>query len=215
MSGRTFRGGDDAFTTLHREELDWGVSVSEKKIRKGFPHKLFLAACFLISFTASLFVIPMIIGYMLQADMNNLTLDMLIVVGCIFVAYIFNLQSKRGPRNAIEVDHDAAEVRLGSMTPKGAFVRHRVLPLAKIANVYVREGEDGQNTLNFVVGEENLAIALADGKLERLNGIAAQVREAAERARTAPRRSRIMSALHGIGANYREIGNRVASRIYS
>ena len=200
---------------MYGEQLDWGVTVSERKVRKGFQHKLFLTACFLISFTASLYLIPMLIGFMLQADMTNLTLDMLIIVACIIVAAIFNAQSKKGPRNAIEVDHDAAEVRLGSMTPKGAFVRHRVLPLAKIENVYVREGENGQNTLNFVVAEENLAIALADSKLERLNGIAAQVREAADRARTAPRRSRIMSALRGVGANYREIGNRVASRIYS
>lgn len=215
MSGRTYEDKNDMFTTLQREQLDWGVTVAEKKIRKGLTHKLFLASCFLISFTASLYLIPLLIGYMLQADMTNLTVDMLIIVGCIIVAAIFNVQSRRGPRNAIEVDHDAAEVRLGSMSAKGAFVRHRVLALHKIEDVYVREGENGENTLNFVVGEENLAIALADSKLERLNGIAAQVREAAERARTMPRRSRIVSALHGLGANYREIGNRVASRIYS
>ena len=83
-----------------------------------------------------------------------------------------------------------------------------------VKNATVERDAKGQPELNIVLDDEEVRIALIDAKAERLHQIAAQVCEAANTARNAPRRSRIESSIAGIGASYREMTNRVVSRVF-
>ena len=200
-------------TTLVREATDWGVSVSEKPVRKFWLNIVLLVLSSLVLFCGLLIAGPLLVGFMLSAQMTGISSTIIIAVAFIGLAIVFKIQSRKGPRNALELDGNASELRLGFKNRYGAFVRQRVIPLARVEDAFVQQDTEGQPELNFIVDGEQIRIALADAKAERLSEIAAQTCEAASRARNAPRRSRIRSAIAGVGASYREIGNRVVSRV--
>ncbi|MGI9390660.1 MAG: hypothetical protein ACR2O1_11440 [Boseongicola sp.] len=201
-------------TTLVRESTDWGVTVSEKRVRPVWLNTALLILSIFVLLCAFVIVLPLLAGLMLSAEITGITSKILIVAAVIGIAFFFNMQSRKGLRNALELDGNASELRLGFMNRYGAFVRRQVIPLTRVEDAFVGQDEEGQPELVFMVGGEQIRIALADAKAERLSEIAAQTCEAATRARNAPRRSRIRSAIAGIGAGYREIGDRVVSRIY-
>lgn len=201
-------------TALVRETADWGVSVSEKKVRKAWTNTALVILSAVILFASLIFVLPLIAGLMLNAEIDGILLKVGIVSVCLALAAAFNIHSRRGPRNALEVDHEANELRLGSMNRYGAFVRHRVIPLANVDDALVHYNTKGAPELQFIADGEEISISLADAKPGRLIEIATQVRAAADHARNAPRRSRIRSAVAGISASYREVGNRVVSRFH-
>ena len=200
-------------TTLVRESTDWGVSVSEKRVRKIWLNVVFLVLSSFVLFCGLFIAGPLLVGFMLSAKMTGIGGTIIIAVAFIGLAIVFKIQSRKGPRNALELDANASELRLGFMNRYGAFVRQRVIPLARVEDAFVQDDAQGQPELNFVVDGEQIQIALADAKEERLSEIAARTCEAASRARNAPRRARIRSAIAGVGASYREIGNRVVSRV--
>lgn len=200
-------------TTLVREATDWGVAVSEKRVRSSWRNGALLILSVCALFCGLLLVLPLLVGLMLSAEINQLGMQAAIVASIVGLAIVFNIQSRRGPRNALELDQNASQLRLGFKNRYGAFVRQRVIPLSQVEDASVRESSEGQPELNIAVGGEQIQIALAEAKEVRLIDIAAQIREAADIARNAPRRSRIQSTIAGLGASYREIGNRVASRV--
>ena len=201
-------------TTLLRESTDWGVAVSEKRVRSFWLNAFLLVLSVFVLFCGLVLVLPLLVGLMLSAKITAFGSQSMIVVAFIGLAVVFNIQSRKGPRNALELDGNASELRLGFMNRNGAFVRQRVIPLARVEDAFVQDDAQGQPELNFMVDGEQIQIALADAKAERLSDIAAQTCEAASRARIAPRRSRIRSAIAGVGASYREVGNRVVSRVF-
>jgi len=201
-------------TTLLRESTDWGVAVSEKRVRSFWLNAFLLVLSVFVLFCGLVLVLPLLVGLMLSAKITAFGSQSMIVVAFIGLAIVFNIHSRKGPRNALELDGNASELRLGFMNRNGAFVRQRVIPLARVEDAFVQDDAQGQPELNFMVDGEQIQIALADAKAERLSDIAAQTCEAASRARIAPRRSRIRSAIAGVGASYREVGNRVVSRVF-
>ena len=200
-------------TTLVRESTDWGDSVSEKRVRTFWLNVVLLVLSVFVLFCGLVIVLPLLAGLMFSAEITGIGSLTIIVVALIGLAIVFNIQSRKGPRNALELDRNASELRLGFKNRYGAFVRQRVIPLARVEDTFVQYDTQGEPELNFVVDGEQIRIALADAKAERLSDIAAQICEAASRARNAPRHSRIRSTIAGIGASYREIGNRAVSRV--
>ena len=200
-------------TTLVRESMDWGDSVSEKRVRTFWLNAVLLVLSVFVLFCGAVIVLPLLAGLLLSAEITEIGSLTMIVVAFIGLAIFFNIQSRKGPRNALELDRNASELRLGFKNRYGAFVRQRVIPLARVEDTFVQYDTQGEPELNFVVDGEQIRIALADAKAERLSDIAAQICEAASRARNAPRHSRIRSTIAGIGASYREIGNRAVSRV--
>jgi len=201
-------------TTLVRESTDWGVTVSEKRIRPFWLNAVLVILSVFALLCGFVIVLPLLAGLLLSAKITSISSLVMIVIALIGLAVVFNIQSRKGARNALELDGNASELRLGFMNRYGAFVRKQVIPLARVEDAFVEPDTEGQPELNFMVNGEQIRIALADAQEERLINIAAQTREAASRARNAPRRSRIRSAIAGVGAGYREIGDRVVSRVY-
>ena len=202
-------------TTLVTHSKEWGVSVSEKQVRKFWLNAVLLVFSVLVMFSGLVIFTPILAGMYSSAEMSGIGHTILVVVSFFGVAAFINNQSRKGPRNALELDSNASELRIGFMNRYGVFVRQQVIPLARIEDAFVEYNAQCEPTLKFVVNGEQTQIALADAKPDRLNDVAARINEAASRALKAPRRSRIRSAIAGIGANYREMGNRAVSRIVS
>lgn len=200
-------------TTLVREATDWGLAVSEKKVRKSWLNSTFLLLGGLAFFSGLMFALPVMVGLFLSAEMTRLGIQLSLVGGLVCIAIVLAIQSRKGPRNAFELDQDASELRIGYVNRYGAFVRRRVISLRKIDGVTVgRNGHEKPELQIFLPGEQ-IRIDLVDAKAERLADIAAQIQSAADEARNAPRRSRIESQIASIGASAREISRRVVSRV--
>ena len=199
-------------TTLVREATDWGLAVSEKKPRKTWLTGIFLAVGGLAFFSSLMFALPVMVGVVLSAEMTRLGVQIALVGGLLCVAVLLAIQSKKGPRNAFELDTEASQLRLGFVNRFGAFVRQRVIPLKKIEDACIDKNGEGRPELLIQLAGEQIRIDLIDAKAKRLVDIAEQIRDAADEARKAPR-SRIESSMASIGASAREISRRVVSRV--
>ena len=200
---------------LIKQTNDWGVSVSESVARRT-PLMRALAILGYTAFAlASLFVIPILVGTTLFTASRGVLADIGIVGGIVALAMVFNAQSRKGPKNALQIDYDACEVRLGSMTSAGAFVRHKVCPLRSIDSVSVDTSAPEAPALTFNMFSETATIRFAKTDAGSLATLAARIQSAADEARAAPMRSRIVSRINGFEAGVREIGQRVRSRVTS
>jgi hypothetical protein len=115
----------------------------------------------------------------------------------------------------LQIDYAAGEVRLGSMNANGAFARHRVCPFSEIDTVSVDLASNGMGTLTLVMNGETATVTLSNAEEDTLNDIVSKINAAKESARAAPVRSRIQSAFLGFEAGFREVGQRVRSRVVS
>lgn len=200
-------------TTLVREATDWGLAVSEKRVRSTWLNAALLLLGALTFFTGLMFALPVLVGLVLSAEMTMFGVQVAVVAGLIVLAIVFSVQSRKGPRNALELDQSASQLRIGHINRHGAFVRGRVIALRQVVDATVAEDADGKPELNIVLDADQIRVALTDAKVERLTDISGQIRDAAAEARTQPR-SRIESSIAGIGASYREISKRVVSRFH-
>lgn len=200
---------------LINQTSDWGLSVSESVARKT-PAMRALAILGYAAFAlASLFVIPILVGTTLFTASRAVLADIGIVGGIVALAMVFNAQSRKGPKNALQIDYDASEVRLGSINTAGAFVRHKVCPLRSIDSVSVDTSAPDAPALTFVMFSETATIRFSNTDADSLAALAARIQTAADEARAAPIRSRIVSRINGLEAGAREIGQRVRSRVTS
>ncbi len=174
-------------TILLRHSTDWGVSVSEKPVRELWLDALLLILSAVLLFVALVMVLPLMAGLYLSAEITGGTFQLLVVVAILGLAFIVNNQPRLGTRNALELDCNASELRLGFINRHGTFVRQQIIPLARIENTSVEFDTFGEPELNFMVNGEQIRISLANAKPERVNDIAAQFNEAASRARNTPR----------------------------
>ena len=131
------------------------------------------------------------------------------------MALFFQSQSRKGPRNALQIDYSASEVRLGSQNSDGTFIRHRVCGFRHIQKVSVDSQTPGAPALCLHMKGEDVRITFKDADPRSLDLVAAKVSAASESAKKMPIRSRVQSVLLGIDASYREVGQRVKSRVIS
>ena len=140
-------------------------------------------------------------------------LQVAIVAGILGIGVLLFGQSRKGPRNAFELDERAGQLRIGYRNRHGAFVRQRVVPLKLIEGAGQAPDADGKPELNIILSGEEIRVSLIDAKPERLDQISAKIRAAADTARQGPRNSRIDRGVASVSASYREISRRVTSRM--
>lgn len=214
MVGVSSKGREPA-GDLIANTTDWGVSVSEPVSRKTAVGRAMWLGGYLTMMLGALLFIPILAGvFFFGGSVENL-LEAGIIVAILSVSRILYLQSRKGPKNALQIDYDASEVRLGSLTADGVFIRHKVCPLRSIDRVSVDTSAPDAPALTLSMFSETATIHFARTDAARLADLAARVQTAADEARAAPIRSRIVSRINGFEAGMREIGTRVRSRITS
>lgn len=201
--------------SLVSHTTDWGVSVSEAAAEKTLAAKGFALAGYLSILFASFLLIPVIAGVAFFDATREILIDLGIIGVCIAVALYFNAQSRKGPKNALQVDYASGEVRLGSITTAGAFVRHKVCPLRSVDTVSVDGSDPSAPALSLEMFSETATIRFTNTDIDALHVLAARIQAAADEARSAPIRTRIVSRINGFEAGVREIKDRVRSRVTS
>ena len=196
-------------------QMDWGVSVAEPKVRPSAAKKALKLAAYAGFILSSFVAIPVLIAFVVFPGVEGLTEDALMVVGLAAIAAIFQAQSRRGPKNALQIDYAAAEVRLGTELPDGTFVRHRVCGFRHIQKVSVDSSEKARPAINLHLKGETVTLRFHGANPRSLDLVAAKISAARESAQKAPLRSRVQSMFMGIDATYREVGQRVKSRVVS
>lgn len=200
---------------LINSETEWGVSVREAKAQTGPLGILMKVSAYTGYFLAAMVATPILIGLAFFPTANGLEKEALVVLAIIGLAAFFQAQSKKGPRNALQIDHSASEVRLGSVKPDGTFIRHRVCGFRHIEKVSVDSSDKENPALCLHLKGENVTILFKDADPHSLDLVAAKIAAASESAKKAPLRSRVQSMILGIDASYREVGSRVISRVVS
>lgn len=201
--------------SLVSHTTDWGVSVSEATAEKTLAARGFALAGYLSILFASFLLIPILAGVAFFDATREIVIDLGIIGACIAVALYFNAQSRKGPKNALQVDYAAGEVRLGSITKGRVFVRHKVCPLRAIDTVSVDGSEPAAPALSLEMFGETATIRFTNTDVNALHILAARIQAAADEAHSAPLRTRIVSRINGFEAGVREIGERVRSRVTS
>ncbi|AZQ66201.1 hypothetical protein EF888_03085 [Silicimonas algicola] len=193
-------------------ETEWGISVSEAMPRKGpADYALYFVSIVFLIF-ASLVMLPPLVALILLPRSDGLFLELSVVAALFAAGFFLRHLSRRGPKNALQIDRASGEVRLGSVDTKGVFVRHRVCPLTAIERIEV---DSDSRELRLVMNGQTANIRLATRNTEMLERVADEIWVAREKARALPIRSRLQSKLFGIEASARELSKRVKSRVRS
>ena len=200
---------------LINSETEWGISVREAKAQPGFLGGLMKISAYTGYLLAAIVATPIVVGLMLFPTANGLEKEALVVLGIVGIAVFFQSQSKKGPRNSLQIDHSASEVRLGSVKPDGTFIRHRVCGFRHIEKVSVNSSDKANPALCLHLKGENVTIRFKDADPRSLDLVAAKISAASQSAKKAPIISRVQSMILGIDASYREVGSRVRSRVVS
>ncbi len=208
-------GSSSRTSDLINLDTEWGVSVSERSAQQGPAKRLMKIAAFIGFVLGSFVAIPIAIGFLIFPDAEGLAQDALLVLVLVAIAALFQAQSKRGPRNALQIDYSAAEVRLGSQDELGVFSRHRVCAFRHIEKVAVDARKKDCPALCLQLSGEDVTIRFHGADPRSLDLVAAKITAARESAQKAPIRSRVQSMFMGIDATYREVGTRVKSRVIS
>lgn len=204
MAGKQLQSSD-----LVDRVADWGVTVSEARARKGTWSRILLVLAFLLVFAGAILLLPIIAGSVLRFESQGLAAEFAVVATIATLGIALKLRASRLPRNALQIDYRAAEIRLGSERADGIFIRQRVAKFRDIGRIVA--GEDG--TLAIDLRGETATLRFNEAEPDSLRRLAAQIGAARESALRAPVRSRIQSRIMGFDASIREVKSRLTSRI--
>lgn len=196
-------------------DTEWGVTVRETKAQISTLSRILKVSAILGYVLASFIAIPLLIGLFFFPEAEGMIWTTLIVLGCIAVAGFFQAQSKKGPRNAIQIDYAASEVRLGSQMANGVFVRHRVCPFRHIERISIDSTDRSNPAICLQLNDETVKVAFKDADIRSLEIVAVKLSAARQSAQKAPVVERVRSVIFGIDAATREVGQRVRSRVVS
>ena len=200
---------------LINQETEWGIDVSEATGQTGIGGKALMVIGYFLVVVGVMVAMPIVIGYLLFPITSGVWREVLIVAGIILGAVLLKKYATSGPRNALQIDYEAGEVRLGSTNKYGVFARHRVCPFSQIEDVSVDQADSGISTLTLVMNGETATVMLSNAEDDTLRDVVSKIKAAKESAKAAPVRSRIQSAVMGFEAGFREVGQRVRSRVVS
>lgn len=195
------------------QKSDWGLTVSEGAGKKSLFSKILLIGAYIFLMVASVIVLPVIIGVVLAPDSAGILKEAAVVLLVIALALAFKFQSGRNPRNAVQIDYKANQIRLGFEAPNGTFTRERVFSFRQIQNVSVNQDDPTTPRLEIEVADSIVHLGFNQADEEGLLDLSRQIMAARESAMHAPIRSRVQSAFAGVGASIRETSRRVSSRI--
>lgn len=206
--------GDKGVQTIG-ENAEWLVSVSERRVGRTRRRNISRLISYILTFAAALVAFPILIGLSIMPEPSVVLHYVYIMVPLLAAAILFQVLSKQGPRNSVQVDYAANEVRLGSKKPDGTFVRHTVWPFHTVNKVYIDKSPKGEKMLCLRAGPEVASIRLADVDERSLTLLASQISAACQDAEKMPLTSRITSQFIGLEASAKEVGERVRSRVVS
>lgn len=192
---------------------DWGVSVTEAQAQSTLRMKGLATTGWLAVAVGAFLIIPVLVGSFFFSFSTEILLEACIVIAIVAIGRFFQVQARKGPKNALQIDYDASELRLGSVTPQGAFVRHKTCALRSISSVAVNTSQPDRQTLIIEMFGETATMHFSGSDGDALTQLAAKIQEAADIARAAPIRTRIVSRINGLEAGVREISRRVRSRV--
>lgn len=193
------------------QATDWGTTVSEATARKTPLSKFLMTIAFVLLAIGSVLLIPLMAGTMLFSSTGAAT-EMIVVGGVLMLALAFKKKSSKLPRNALQLDYKAGELRLGSELPNGIFLREQVVGFRDIGEVHVKQ-TDGRPALCIGIPGELVTLNFHQADETGLNTLAGRIAAARESALRAPIRSRIQSRMRGFEASFHEVKQRVQSRI--
>lgn len=202
----------DPFDLLN-EQTAWGMTVSEKTARKSIMSRILLLGGYSLLAIGSVLVLPILAATFLNAHSSGIWTEFAIVAFCVVVGLAFKIKSGKLPRNSIQIDYKASELRLGFRKPDNTFIRERVINFRDIDSVHVENGNDGSPKLCVALDGSFVSMGFNKAELTSVQELAREIAAARESARQAPIRSRIQSRINGIGASIREVKSRVQSTI--
>lgn len=215
MAAISIRSKSRRNTELINHSTEWGCSVSEAIGQKTIAMKALALAGYSVFALASVLVIPILAGITFFTVSSGVYAELGIIAVTVMLAIAIDKMSKRGPKNALQIDYAAGEVRLGSLNSAGAFVRHRVCPLRAIEDVSIDLSDPSRPALSLKMDGETATIRFSGTTPEGLETFAAKIQFASDEAKKAPMRTRIQSRINGFEAGMREVGQRVRSRVTS
>ena len=215
MSNIAFPDTDHGALPLLNQMTEWGLSISESKSQMTLARKCLLVAGYAVFAVASFWIIPVLVGSVLFSASPAVWMDVGIVAACVTLAYGFNTLSRRGPKNALQIDFAAAEVRFGSTNTAGAFVRHKVCDFRSIDDVIVDTANTDAPGIRLKMGSKDALLSFAGASTDQTADLAGKISNAVQAAKAAPVHMRVRSQMHGFEAGIREVGSRVRSRVRS
>lgn len=197
---------------LLNQTSDWGVTVSEAKAKRGSGARLLLLGGYALMGIAAVLVLPILAGLLLFPDSNGILHEFAIVAFCVVLGMAFKFQAGKLPRNALQIDYRANEIRLGAQKSNGVFIRERVCGFRQIEHVQVEKDASGSPTLTLTIDGDVFSVRFNETDLESVRDLGAKISAARESAMRAPVRSRIQSRIMGLEASFREVKSRIQSR---
>ena len=188
---------------------DWGTTVSEATPKKTPVSRMFMIAALMLLGLGSILVIPVLAGSILFQS-SGAILEVLIIGLLLIVAFTFKKKSQNLPRNSMQLDYKANELRLGSELPNGLFMREQVVSFRDIDEVSVID--DGPAICLQIPGEL-VTMRFNGADKEKLEDLASKITAARDTALRAPIRSRIQSRVMGFEASFREAKQRIRTKI--
>lgn len=201
-------------TDLIDQASDWGSTVSEAKPKKGLKARFLLAVAFVLLAVGSILILPVIAGTLFLADTTGILPEIAIVATVLVLAFVFKRKSGNLPRNALQIDYRACEVRLGAQRADGTFIRERVIGFRDIEQVYV-DPNPIDPALCLRIDGEIVSLRFHQADMDSLEALSGKIAAARESALRAPVRSRIQSRILGFEASFREAKQRIRTRIRS
>lgn len=192
---------------------DWGTTVSEAKAKRGaLARFLIISACIFLAL-ASILIIPIAAGTMLFTSSSGAIIEIVFVGALLAIALNLKKKSSNLPRNALQIDYSACELRLGAEHSDGTFIREQVIGFREIEEVYINDDNPEDPALCFRIPGEVVDLRFHKAEQDSLNALVNQIAAARESALRAPVRSRIQSRIMGFEASFREAKQRIRTRI--
>ena len=192
---------------------DWGTTISEAKAKKGILARLLLLVAFGFLALGSVLILPVIAGSLLYADSSGTFKEIAAVGFILAVALAFKWKSSNLPRNALQIDYRACELRLGAERNAGTFIREQVISFREIEEVYVDYAKPTDPALCIRIPGETVTLNFHQAEQDSLDGLVSKIMAARESALRAPVRSRIQSRIMGFEASFKEAKQRIRTRI--
>ena len=194
------------------QATDWGTTVSEATARRTNFSRFLLVTAFALLAIGSVLLIPIMAGTLLFSSKGAAS-EMLVVGALLMLALAFKKKSGNLPRNALQIDYHACEIRLGTELTNGTFLRQQVVGFREIENVHVDTANPSGPTLCIGVPGKTVTLNFNHADPADLNALASKISAARESALRAPIRSRIQSRMRGFEASFVEAKQRIRSRI--
>lgn len=203
-------------TRIMNQTTDWGTTLSEEYGRKTVTSRVLLFLALVLCLSVSFLLLPLLAGVFANSfagQSRGAGKEVMLLGALLVIAFAFKWRSTKRPRNALQIDHEAGELRLGSEKPGGVFVREQVVNFREMTDVYVDTTTSKEPGLCIQVPGELIRLHFYGASENSMNTLAREIKAAHEAAIQAPISTRIQSKIHGFEASVRETTRRIKSKV--